>query len=121
MVQFVFESKKSTFKNNVGEATFKFTKVSESSLDLEVEMKHYVTNTTATFKKYVVLKEAGKFHHYPIKQFAVQGVNVGNLNTVKKYFTNLLGEEGYKEFRSTYLNDYAIHLESALNLQIAGG
>jgi hypothetical protein len=69
-------------------------------------MKHYVTNTTATYKKYIAVKDDGILQHYPIKEFAVQGINVGEFNTVKKYFTHILGEEGYMALKEDFLNEY---------------
>lgn len=115
MINYMFDGTKSTFKNDVGEATIKFKKVSENRVDIQVEMKHYATNTTATYKKYIALKDNGSLQHYPIKEFVVQGINVGEYNTVKKYFTHLLGEEGYKEFKDSFLNEYSIRQDIELN------
>ena len=61
-------------------------------------MKHLVSNTSATYKKTIDLKVEG----YPIKDYAVQGVYVGEYNTTKKYFTHLLGEDSYKELRDGF-------------------
>lgn len=106
MINYTFDGTKSTFKNDVGEATIKFKKASESRVDIQVEMKHYATNTTATYKKYIAVKDEGNLQHYPIKEYAVQGVVVGEHNTTKKYFTHILGEEGYKEFKHSFLDEY---------------
>ncbi|SNS86635.1 hypothetical protein SAMN05444672_10332 [Bacillus sp. OK838] len=115
MVNYTFDGTESTFKNDIGEATTKFKKVSESRVDIQVEMKRFTTNTTATYKKYIAVKDDGILQHYPIKEFAVQGINVGEYNTVKKYFTHILGEEGYKEFKDGFLNEYSIRKAMELN------
>ncbi|MFE7816729.1 hypothetical protein ACFU1R_00870 [Priestia megaterium] len=115
MINYTFDGKKSTFKNDIGEAIIKFTKVSESRVDIKVEMKHYPTNTNVTYKKYIALKDEGNLQHYPIKEFVVQDVNVGEYNTIKKYFTYLLGEKGYKEFKDDFLNEYLIRKAMELN------
>ncbi|KNH20306.1 hypothetical protein ACS78_18145 [Priestia megaterium] len=108
MVNYIFYGTKSIFKNDIGEAIIQFEKVSDSRVDIKVEMKHYQTNTNATYKKYIALKGNGNLQQYPIKEFAVQGVNVGESNTIKKYFTYLLKEAGYKKFRDDFLNEYSI-------------
>ena len=115
MVNYTFNGTKSTFKNNIAEAIINFKKVSESRVDIKVEMKHYATNTNATYKKYIALKDDGNLQHYPIKEFVVQGINVGEYNTIKKYFTYLLGEEGYKEFKDAFLNEYSTRKDMELN------
>ncbi len=115
MVNYIFDGKKSTFKNDIGEAIIDFKKVSKSRVDIKVEMKHYSTNTNATYKKYIALKDDKNLQHYPIKEFVVQGINVGEYNTIKKYFTYLLGEEGYKKFKDNFLNEYSIRKAMELN------
>jgi len=115
MVNYIFDGTKSIFKNDIGEAIIQFEKVSDSRVNINVEMKHYQTNTNATYKKYIALKGNGNLQHYPIKEFVVQGINVGEYNTIKKYFTHLLGEEGYKEFKDDFLNEYSIRKAMELN------
>ena len=99
----------------MGEATIKYKKASETRVDIQVEMKHYETNTLATYKKYIALIDNGSLQHYPIKEFAVQGVAGSEYNTVKKYFTHILGEEGYKGFKEGFLNEFSLRLEIELN------
>ncbi|EPD50967.1 hypothetical protein HMPREF1210_02158 [Paenisporosarcina sp. HGH0030] len=115
MINYTFDGTKSTFKNDMGEVTIKFKKASGTRVDIQVEMKHYATNTFATYKKYIALVDNGSLQHYPIKEFTVQGVSVGEYNTVKKYFTHILGEDGYKEFKEVFLNEYSLRLEIELN------
>ena len=114
MISYTFDGTKSTFKNNIGEATTTFKKVSESRIDLEVQVTHYESNTVASYKKYVAVLDNGIIKHYPIKGFTVQGVEVGEHNTTTKYFTHILGTEGYKELQKTFLTPYAHRLEFEL-------
>ncbi|KKB37810.1 hypothetical protein [Bacillus thermotolerans] len=121
MIYYLFNGEKSVLKNDVGEITTTFQKVSESQVNIEVEMKHEDTSTHATFRKQVVAKEDGRLHHYPIQKFAVRGINAGEHNTVKKYFTHLLGEEGYQEFREQFLKEYTVRQDLELNKLIGKG
>ncbi|MED2974278.1 hypothetical protein P4361_18775 [Fictibacillus sp. B-59209] len=115
MVNYTFDGTKSTFKNDIGEATTTFKKVSESRVDLEVKLTHYESNTVATYKKYVAVLENGVVQHYPIKGFTVQGVNIGEHDTVKKYFTHILGVDGYREFYAWFITPYKNRKEFELN------
>ncbi|RKQ33969.1 hypothetical protein [Oceanobacillus halophilus] len=114
-MNYTFNGKKSTFQNDTAEATILFKKVDESSVAIDVTMKHYATDTIATYQKDIVLKEDGTIHHYPIKNYEVEGKIVGKNNTTKKYFTHILGEEGYQEFRKKFLKEYALRKEMELS------
>lgn len=115
MVSYTFNGKESKFKNSVGEVITTFKKESESSIRLDVKLTYYTSNTVATYYKHVTLSDNGVVQHYPIKKYAVEGIDVGEHNTTKKYFTHILGKEGYEELRKVFLKPYADRLEFELN------
>ena len=121
MLTYTFDGKSSMLKNDIGEATIHFKKVKENRVDIQVEMKHYPTNTNTTYKKGIEKKENGKLHHYPIQDYAVESINVGEYNTIKKYFSYILGEQGYQEFKGSFLNEFRIRQELELNWFMSRG
>lgn len=118
MVTYNFDGTTSTFKNDIGEAVVSYKKMEESRVEIVVNLKHFNTNTKASYKKSIEFKN-GAIHHYPIRQFTVKDQEVKEFNTVKKYFTNLLGEQGYKELKNNFLNEYTSR--QALELSILLG
>lgn len=114
MINYTFDGKKSTFKNDLGEVTVQFKKVSEQRVTIDVKMKHDETNTVALYQKTIELRENGYIHHFPIKHFVVKDRHVGENNTTKKYFTSILGVDGYQQFREGFLKEYERRLEMEL-------
>lgn len=115
MLYYNFDGTKSTFKNDIGEAIVSYKKMDESRVEIVVNLEHFNTNTKASYKKSIEFKN-GTVHHYPIRLFTIKNQEVKELNTVKKYFTNLLGEQGYKEWKNTFLNEYISRQALELNI-----